>query len=103
MEFDSPGRSNFRWISVTVAQLSPKQLVGVQIPHPSPNNNASVVELADTLDLGSSAERLGGSTPLTRTKQWVYSIAAITFGSYPIRPGFESSWTHQFRCNKVQG
>ena len=31
-------------------------------------NNAGVVELVDTLDLGSSAVRRGGSTPFTRTK-----------------------------------
>ncbi len=29
---------------------------------------ASVVELVDTLDLGSSVARRGGSSPLTRTK-----------------------------------
>ena len=29
---------------------------------------AGVVELVDTLDLGSSAARRGGSTPFTRTK-----------------------------------
>ncbi|CAL2111642.1 hypothetical protein T190130A13A_130072 [Tenacibaculum sp. 190130A14a] len=30
--------------------------------------HAGVVELVDTLDLGSSAVRRGGSTPFTRTK-----------------------------------
>ena len=30
-------------------------------------NNAGVAELADALDLGSSAARRGGSTPFTRT------------------------------------
>ena len=30
------------------------------------NNNAGVAELADALDLGSSAARRGGSTPFTR-------------------------------------
>ncbi len=30
---------------------------------------AGVVKLADTLDLGSSAARLGGSSPSTRTKK----------------------------------
>ena len=29
--------------------------------------NAGVVKLVDTLDLGSSASRLGGSSPFTRT------------------------------------
>lgn len=29
--------------------------------------NAGVVKLVDTLDLGSSASRLGGSSPSTRT------------------------------------
>ena len=32
-------------------------------------DDASMVELVDTLDLGSSAERRGGSTPSRRTKQ----------------------------------
>ena len=31
-------------------------------------NFAAVVELVDTLDLGSSAARRGGSTPFSRTK-----------------------------------
>ncbi len=31
--------------------------------------HAGVVELVDTLDLGSSAARRGGSTPFTRTKK----------------------------------
>ncbi|MEY4280736.1 MAG: hypothetical protein RLZ39_148, partial [Bacteroidota bacterium] len=30
--------------------------------------NAGVVKLVDTLDLGSSAARLGGSSPSTRTQ-----------------------------------
>ena len=30
---------------------------------------AGVVKLVDTLDLGSSASRLGGSSPFTRTKK----------------------------------
>ena len=30
-------------------------------------NNAGVVELVDTPDLGSGAERCGGSSPLSRT------------------------------------
>ena len=33
------------------------------------HNFAAVVELVDTLDLGSSAERCGGSTPFSRTKK----------------------------------
>ena len=33
-----------------------------------PIHRAGVVELADTLDLGSSAARRGGSTPFTRTQ-----------------------------------
>ena len=32
------------------------------------SENAGVVELVDTLDLGSSAARLGGSSPSTRTQ-----------------------------------
>ena len=35
--------------------------------HPSPF--AGVVKLVDTLDLGSSASRRGGSSPFTRTKK----------------------------------
>ncbi len=37
--------------------------------------NAGVVKLVDTLDLGSSAARLGGSSPSTRTK----TQRAVTF------------------------
>ena len=37
------------------------------IPAIQNNNNADVAKLADALDLGSSAERRGGSTPFTRT------------------------------------
>ena len=33
------------------------------------SNFAVVVELVDTLDLGSSAARRGGSTPFSRTKK----------------------------------
>ena len=33
------------------------------------NFKAGVVKLVDTLDLGSSASRLGGSSPFTRTKK----------------------------------
>ncbi len=33
------------------------------------NFTAGVVKLVDTLDLGSSALRLGGSSPFTRTKK----------------------------------
>lgn len=35
---------------------------------PIRKENAGVVKLVDTLDLGSSAARLGGSSPSTRTK-----------------------------------
>ena len=35
---------------------------------------AGVVELADTPDLGSGAERLGGSTPFTRTMLKNFSL-----------------------------
>ena len=34
---------------------------------------AGVVKLVDTLDLGSSASRLGGSSPSTRTKRMLQS------------------------------
>ncbi len=36
------------------------------------SNFAAVVELVDTLDLGSSAARRGGSTPFSRTKASQY-------------------------------
>ena len=43
-------------------------------------SNAGVVELVDTLDLGSSVARLGGSSPFARTKvgkppyaRWLFS------------------------------
>ncbi len=35
--------------------------------HQGPPQNAGMAELADALDLGSSAARLAGSTPVTRT------------------------------------
>jgi hypothetical protein len=34
--------------------------------------NAGVAELVDALDLGSSAARRGGSSPLTRTNHFSY-------------------------------
>ncbi len=36
---------------------------------------ADVVELVDTLDLGSSAARRGGSTPFIRTKKQLRRVA----------------------------
>ena len=45
------------------------------------NINAGMVELVDTLDLGSSAARRGGSTPFTRTPKqtkW-YKILLMPF------------------------
>lgn len=36
--------------------------------------NAGVAELADALDLGSSAARRGGSTPFTRTISILYTV-----------------------------
>ena len=38
---------------------------------------AGVVELVDTLDLGSSAARRGGSSPFTRTTRGVRFIRAL--------------------------
>ena len=38
------------------------------------NNIAGVAELADALDLGSSAARRGGSTPFTRTISISYTV-----------------------------
>ncbi len=51
---------------------------------------AGVVELVDTLDLGSSAARRGGSTPFTRTKkqaliidiQWLRFFYFLFFGKF---------------------
>ena len=37
------------------------------------NNNAGVAELADALDLGSSAARRAGSIPVTRIRELVFS------------------------------
>ncbi len=37
-------------------------------------NDAGVVKLVDTLDLGSSASRRGGSSPFTRTSEKNFSI-----------------------------
>ena len=41
--------------------------------------NAGVVKLVDTLDLGSSASRLGGSSPSTRTSFFLYPALTPTF------------------------
>ena len=41
-------------------------------------NNAGVVELVDTLDLGSSASRCEGSSPFTRTKAGEKSSAFLS-------------------------
>ena len=42
-----------------------------------------MVELVDTLDLGSSAARHGGSTPSTRTKlKWHRQFVYAIFTSY---------------------
>lgn len=43
------------------------ELSNSQISLPLPSLKAGVVKLVDTLDLGSSAARLGGSSPSTRT------------------------------------
>ena len=44
-------------------QVSGRKAVGVRLP-----SRADVVELVDTLVLGASAVRRGGSSPLIRTK-----------------------------------
>ena len=44
-----------------MAHLSPSVIIGGGILY------AGVVKLADTLDLGSNAERCAGSSPVTRT------------------------------------
>ena len=41
-------------------------------------NGAGVAELADALDLGSSAERHAGSTPVTRTKLEICLIQFVS-------------------------
>ena len=40
---------------------------------------ARVVELVDTLDLGSSASRRGGSSPFTRTKKTLTFVRVFLF------------------------
>jgi hypothetical protein len=40
-------------------------------------NNAGVVKLVDTLDLGSSAARLGGSSPSTRTQLLIKQLHLV--------------------------
>jgi len=46
-------------------------------------NNASVAELADALDLGSSTERYGGSTPLARSQRRKWCILPVFIGKDP--------------------
>ena len=71
--------------------------------HPSPralpssgSPLARVAELADALDLGSSAARRGGSTPLSRTKMdgWGNSLAAGIglAGELHTRPDAHEAW-----------
>lgn len=48
----------------------PKKVVPL---HPDTNTVAGVVKLVDTLDLGSSASRRGGSSPFTRTRDTRHS------------------------------
>ena len=43
-----------------------------------PPNDADVVELVDTIDLGSIAERCGGSSPFIRTNE---RVKALNFNS----------------------
>ena len=45
--------------------------------HPSPF--AGVVKLVDTLDLGSSASRRGGSSPFTRTQKNLNTLLRFFF------------------------
>ena len=45
--------------------------------HPSPY--AGVVKLVDTLDLGSSASRRGGSSPFTRTQKKPQHIVEVFY------------------------
>ena len=55
---------------------------------------AGVAELADALDLGSSAVRRVGSSPTTRT---IYSYSIIGKGTAPQEHdgyGFESHWEY---------
>jgi hypothetical protein len=42
--------------------------VGAAAPHKTRSPDADVAELVDALDLGSSAVRRGGSSPLIRTR-----------------------------------
>ena len=48
--------------------------------HPSPF--AGVVKLVDTLDLGSSASRRGGSSPFTRTLKTSTVVGVFYFPAY---------------------
>ena len=72
-------------------------------------NNAGVAELADALDLGSSAARRGGSTPFTRTIHFICGSSSVVehhlakvgvAGSNPvfrskIVPGWRNWQTHR--------
>ena len=52
------------------------------------NFKAGVVKLVDTLDLGSSASRLGGSSPFTRT---IISQSPFNKGAYFFEDGILKS------------
>ena len=57
---------------------------------PLQSTRAGVVKLVDTLDLGSSASRRGGSSPFTRTQnlnyRWGFFIMSIDAGATCISP-----------------
>ncbi len=46
------------------------------------NNNAGVAELADALDLGSSAARRAGSIPVTRIRELMFSGVSSMIQAY---------------------
>ena len=58
---------------------------------------AGVVKLVDTLDLGSSASRRGGSSPFTRTKKPQNFVEVFLFQCFCNKPTAYSlvRYTHQ--------
>jgi hypothetical protein len=51
----------------------------ISLPSPPFKGKAGVVKLVDTLDLGSSAARLGGSSPSARTAGRQYLVTVFFY------------------------
>ena len=73
-----------------------------------PLPRADVAELVDALDLGSSAERRGGSSPLIRTTLWagqsVTRSGNVTFSASPGACfGFDEAARHDIRAPSPLG